>query len=950
MPRTKKQISPEGEPVILYDKLNIVIKGARTNNLKNIDLTIPKHKLIVVTGVSGSGKSSITMDTLYAEGQRRYVESLSSYARQFMTRIKKPEVDYIKGITPAIAIHQKVSSANARSTVGTLTEIFDYLRLLYARIGKTISPITGKVIKKDSVSDIVNFLNNKEEGTRFSILSPFSYNEAEEPLRTVLEKLEQKGFNRVWLDGEVQRIDELVSNLPQGINKDSENNKIVAYVVVDRIAVRKEDVENFKRIADSIETAIAESNGSCVLLTEEGEMHHFSTRFEENGIGYEEPSVALFNFNSSVGACHVCEGYGMAIGIDESKVIPNKHLSLYDHAISPWSGDKGKNFYKSMIQNAERLGLSIHTPYHKLSSRELEIIWRGGDGFLGIDDYFKKLQNTSYKIQDRIALARYRGRTICPECRGKRLRKEALYVKVNGRHIAELAEMDIEQLDEFFREIRLEERDVTIAERILSEINQRLSTMVAIGLGYLTLQRPASTLSGGETQRIHLTRLLGSNLTGSLYLLDEPSVGLHPRDTRNLVTALKKLRDLGNTVIVVEHEEEVIRSADYLVDMGPEAGVLGGEVVFTGNYKDIAQIPVNNSLTIDYLLGRKKIEVPKERRVGRNIIRLDGVYLHNLDGVNVSIPLHSIVCVTGVSGSGKSSLVRGALYPTLVNAIQTRSAHTSNNIVRDLYGDFHTINVVEMVDQQPIGKSSRSNPITYVKAYDYIRDLFTAQPLSKLRGFKPKHFSFNVEGGRCEICKGEGVTIVDMQVLADVSLVCDECKGRRFKNEVLDIKYKDKNIYDVLEMDIREAVDFFADQPEIINRIQPLLDVGLGYVKLGQASSSLSGGEAQRVKLASFLTKDNKVPHTLFIFDEPTTGLHFEDVRKLLIAFNKLIDRGNSIIIVEHNMEVIKSSDYIIDIGPEGGRNGGKILYQGPPEGLKAVKDSHTATFLDLEN
>ncbi len=950
MPKTIKQNSPETEPVILYDKQNIVIKGARTNNLKNIDLTIPKNKLIVVTGVSGSGKSSITMDTLYAEGQRRYVESLSSYARQFMTRIKKPDVDYIKGITPAIAIHQKVSSANARSTVGTLTEIFDYLRLLYARIGKTISPITGKEIKKDSVSDIVNFLSGKEDGTRFSILSPFTYNEEEESLKSVLERLEQKGFNRVWLSGEVRRIDELLPAPPKTKKKNSDKDAVLGYVVVDRIVVREEDDENFKRIADSIETALAESSGSCVLLSEHGEMNHFSTRFEENGIVFEEPSVALFNFNSSVGACHVCEGYGMAIGIDESKVIPNKHLSLYDHAIAPWSGDKGRNYYKSMIQHAERLGLSIHTPYHKLSARELEIIWKGADGFQGIDDYFKKLQSTSYKIQDRIVLARFRGKTVCPECRGKRLRKEALYVKVGGKDIAALADMDIEQLEEFFSQLDLSDRDAAIAERILSEIRQRLSTMVAIGLGYLTLQRPASTLSGGETQRIHLTRLLGSNLTGSLYLLDEPSVGLHPRDTRNLVTALKKLRDLGNTVIVVEHEEEVIRSADYLVDMGPEAGVLGGEVVFTGNYKDIAQSPVHNSLTIDYLLGRKKIEVPKERRVGRNIIRMDGVYLHNLQGVNVSIPLHSMVCVTGVSGSGKSSLVKGALYPTLESALSNKSTHTSNNLVLDLYGDINTINMVEMVDQQPIGKSSRSNPITYVKAYDYIRDLFTAQPLSKLRGFRPKHFSFNVEGGRCENCKGEGVTVVDMQFLADVSLVCDECKGRRFKNEVLDIRYKDKSIYDVLEMDIREAVEFFTDQPEIINRIQPLLDVGLGYVKLGQSSSSLSGGEAQRVKLASFLTKDNKVPHTLFIFDEPTTGLHFEDVRKLLLAFNKLIDRGNSIIIVEHNMEVIKSSDYIIDIGPEGGRNGGRILYQGPPEGLKNIPESHTAAFLDLEN
>lgn len=949
MPKVKTKQSPDKHTASLYDKHNVVIKGARTNNLKNVDLTIPKNKLIVVTGVSGSGKSSITMDTLYAEGQRRYVESLSSYARQFLTRVKKPDVDYIKGISPAIAIQQKVSSANARSTVGTLTEIFDYLRLLYARIGHTFSPLTGLEVKKDSVSDIVSYLSGQDEGSRFSILSPFFYNEAKEPLKNILERYEQKGFNRIYIDGSVTRIDELLQNRPVSKKKAKGGEDALAYIVVDRIVVRKDDEENFKRMADSIETALAESTGRCAILDESGTIREFSTRFEENGIEYEEPSVALFNFNSSIGACPVCEGYGMAIGIDADKVIPNKHKTLYDHAVAPWSGERGASYYTNMIRKADSLGLSIHKPYNKLSEKEIDIVWNGTKSFEGINDYFKDLAASSYKIQDRVALARYRGKTVCPECGGKRLRKEVLYIKVGGKDIADLANMDIEQLDKFFTDLHLDEQDAAVAERILEEIGSRLSTMVAIGLGYLTLQRPAATLSGGETQRIHLTRLLGSNLTGSMYLLDEPSVGLHPRDTRNLVAALKKLRDLGNTVIVVEHEEEVIRSADFLVDMGPEAGILGGEVVFTGNYKDIAQSPVDNSLTIDYLLGRKKIEVPAQRRVSRNFLKMEGVSLHNLSDVQVTIPLHSMVCVTGVSGSGKSSLIKGVLFPVLEHAIQNGLMEATNNHIERLSGDIKKLDRVEMIDQQPIGKSSRSNPVTYVKAYDYIRDLFTSQPMSKLRGFKPKHFSFNVEGGRCETCKGEGVTVVDMQFLADVTLVCEECKGKRFKNEVLDVTYKGKNIYEVLEMDIREAVDFFEDQPEIINRILPLLEIGLGYVKLGQSSSSLSGGEAQRVKLASFLTKENKVPHSLFIFDEPTTGLHFEDVRKLLIAFNKLIDKGNSVLIVEHNMEVIKSSDYIIDIGPEGGSGGGKILYQGAPEGLVDIKESYTARYLKLE-
>jgi excinuclease ABC subunit A len=947
MSKSKSLSTADNEVLSLYDKAHIVIKGARTNNLKNIDLIIPKNKLIVVTGVSGSGKSSITMDTLYAEGQRRYVESLSSYARQFMTRIKKPDVDYIKGITPAIAIKQKVSSANARSTVGSMTEILDFLRLLYARIGKTISPITGLEVKKDSVSDVMKFLSDQPEGSRFSILSPFNVETATDTLYAALERFAQKGFNRVHIDGVTSRIDDLLESLSPKAKK-TKNNSISGYLVVDRIAIKHDDAENNKRIADSIETAFSESHGYCDILSEDGSIKSFSIRFEEDGIEFEEPSVALFNFNSSFGACPACEGYGVAIGIDPDKVIPNKSLTLYDHAIVPWIGERGTPYYIAMIRQAQSLGLRIHTPYIELTEKEIDLLWSGNDNFKGIDAFFKELQASSYKIQERVILSRYRGRTICPTCKGKRLRKEVLYIKVADKDIAQLGNMDIEDLHLFFDRLKLSETDYKIAQRILTEINSRLSTMVEIGLGYLTLLRPANTLSGGETQRIHLTRLLGSNLTGSMYLLDEPSVGLHPRDTRNLVKALKKLRDLGNTVIVVEHEEEVIRSADFLVDMGPEAGVQGGEVVFTGNYDIIHQENTNGSLTLDYLTGRKKITVPIERRVSRNKLEMKGVNINNLHNVSVTIPLHSMVGVSGVSGSGKSSLIRDVLYPTLNNAITDSLKEASGPHILSLSGDIRKVIAVEMIDQQPIGKSSRSNPVTYVKAYDYIRDLFTAQPLSKLRGYRPGFFSFNVDGGRCPTCNGDGFKVVDMQFLADVTLVCEECKGKRFKSEMLDVTYKDKNIYDVLEMDIQEAVIFFADQPEIINRIQPLLDIGLGYVKLGQSSSSLSGGEAQRVKLASFLTKENRVPHTLFIFDEPTTGLHFDDVRKLLIAFNKLITRGNSIVIIEHNMDVLKNCDYIIDIGPEGGKGGGKILYQGSPEGLLEVKESYTAQYMKL--
>lgn len=946
MAKTNSKSKLADPPKGYYDKAHILIKGARTNNLKNVDLVLPKNKLIVVTGVSGSGKSSITMETLYAEGQRRYVESLSSYARQFLTRIKKPDVDYIKGISPAIAIHQKVSSANTRSTVGSMTEIFDYLRLLFARIGKTYSPISGEQVRKDSVTDIVGFIGTLPEGERLSILSNVDTDAENFIMNEFLDRAQQKGFTRVYIDDEVKRMDEMEPPRSKGRKKNNLPGFLA--IVVDRVTVAKGDLENRKRIADSVEIALAESRGMVTILLESGELREFSTRFEADGMIFQEPSNALFNYNSSLGACPTCEGYGMALGIDEDKVIPNKQKSLLDHAIAPWAGEKGYEHYKELIQYADQAGISIHRPYQQLTDAQRDIVWNGNDKIKGIHDFFKRLQSSSYKIQDRVLLSRYRGKTVCPACKGKRLRPESLYVKVAGCDIAEITAMDIHNLNKYFQNLVLEKKDLVVAERILLEISNRLSTMANIGLGYLTLQRPAATLSGGETQRIHLTRLLGSNLTGSMYLLDEPSVGLHPRDTNNLIAALKNLRDLGNTVIIVEHEEEVIRQADYLVDMGPEAGSFGGEVVFTGNYEDIGSSVANNSLTIDYLLRRKKIEVPSIRRKGRNFLNMENVTLHNLQNVNVSIPLNGLVCVTGVSGSGKSSLIKGVLYPAMVNAVQNSLNEVSGNFIERLSGDLNRIQQVEMIDQQPIGKSSRSNPVTYVKAYDYIRDLYTSQPLAKIRGFKPKHFSFNVEGGRCENCKGDGVTVVDMQFLADVTLVCEECRGFRFKQEVLDVKYKDKSIYDVLEMDIREAVTFFEGYPEIINRIGPLDEVGLGYVRLGQSSSSLSGGEAQRVKLASFLTKEHRSYHTLFLFDEPTTGLHFEDVRKLLIAFNRLVENGHSIIVVEHNMEVIKCADYVVDIGPEGGVRGGTILYQGPPEGLKNVKESYTAQYLDL--
>jgi len=931
MARTKKEnTTPLGY---------IQIKGARTNNLKNIDLDIPKNKLIVFTGVSGSGKSSITMDTLYAEGQRRYVESLSSYARQFMTRIKKPDLDYIKGISPAIAIHQKVRTGSARSTVGTMTELFDYLRLLYARVGKTFSPISGREVTQQTVTDIINEYLNFPKETRILITSLLSKPEGDSWAK-IFERSIQRGYTRIWHKGETIKLEDA---LEDGTSFDS---KQPIYLVLDRVVADPANDDNTVRVSDSIESALATGIGRMQFILESGEVLNYNTRLEMDGIIFIEPTPAMFNYNNSLGACPACEGYGMAIGIDPDKVVPNKQKSLYDSAIAPWVGEKGSPFFLSLLKNAEKAGIRLHTPYKDLTSDEINQIWQGTKLFKGIKDFFREIEAASYKIQNRVLLSRYRGRTTCPVCNGKRLRPESLYVKVNGRDLGEVADMNIEQLTQFFQDLKLTEREEQIAGRILLEINTRLNILYTLGLGYLSLQRLSSTLSGGETQRIHLTRLLGSNLTGSLYLLDEPSVGLHPRDTGAMVEALKHLRDLGNTVIVVEHEEEIIKKADYLVDMGPAAGTYGGEVVFQGNFDEIATSKVKNSLTLDYLTRRKKIEVPAARRKTRHFIYMEGANMHNLRNVDVKIPLRSLVCVSGVSGSGKSTLIKSVLYPALNNAIESKSKTISTNNLALLSGDIQHLTQIELIDQQPIGKSSRSNPVTYVKAYDYIRELFTTLPLSKLRGLKPKHFSFNVEGGRCETCKGEGVTVIDMQFLADVTLVCEECKGQRFKPEILEITYKGKSIFDVLEMDIHSAIHFFNDSPEIIQRLSPLDEIGLGYVRLGQASSTLSGGEAQRVKLASFLIKEKSNGHIFFIFDEPTTGLHFEDVRKLLLAMDKLIDKGHSVLIIEHNIEVLKCADYLIDIGPGGGIHGGKILYQGVPEGIKKISESYTATYL----
>src|SRR5690348_15404474 len=927
---------------------NIFIKGARVHNLKNIDVEIPRNKFIVVTGVSGSGKSSLTIDTLFAEGQRRYAESLSAYARQFMARMNKPDVDYIKGLCPAIAIEQKVVTRTPRSTVGSMTEIYDYLRLLFARIGKTISPVSGREVKKDDVTDVVNAINGLQPGDKILILVQFKSSHNRE-VKEELNILMQKGFSRVYINNEIIRIEEIIDKK----NVASLFSHATAYVLIDRLIVKDFDEDDKHRIADSVSTAFYEGEGEVILEINEKKKLHFSNKFELDGLKFEEPAPNLFSFNNPYGACPVCEGFSQVLGIDPDLVIPDKRLSVFENAIAPWRGEKLSAWKDKLIHHARYFDFPIHKPIIDLTDAQYDLLWTGNVYFHGLNDFFKEVEQNLYKVQYRVLLSRYRGRTLCPECNGYRLRKEALYVKVNHKHIGELCKMPVKYLYQWFASIDLSQYERKVAKRILIEINNRLQTLLDVGLGYLTLNRLANSLSGGESQRIQLTRSLGSNLTNSLYILDEPSIGLHSRDTERLIHILKNLRDLGNTVVVVEHDAMMMHEADHIIDMGPLASHLGGKVIAEGNYDAIINTP--ESLTGKYLSGNLSIDVPKQARKWNRSITVKGARQNNLQNIDVTFPLNVLCVVSGVSGSGKTTLVKQILYPSL-KKIKGEYAEKAG-LNKGITGDVDFIAEIEMIDQHPIGKSSRSNPVTYIKAYDEIRDLFSKQPLSKMRGYQPKHFSFNVDGGRCDACKGEGEQLVEMQFLADVHLVCEVCGGKRFKQEVLEVTYKEKNIYEVLEMSVDEAIEFFGadkksnkrndcDGIEVAKKLQPLSDVGLGYVKLGQSSDTLSGGEAQRVKLASFLGKGNGQGKLLFIFDEPTTGLHFHDIKKLLASFNALIEQGHSIIVIEHNTDVIKSADWVIDLGPEAGDGGGNLVYAGIPAGLKKVKESFTGKYI----
>ena len=914
-------------------KKNIIIKGAKLHNLKNIDVVIPRNKLVVITGLSGSGKSSLAFDTLYAEGQRRYVESLSSYARQFLGKLDKPKVDYIKGIAPAIAIEQKVNSTNPRSTVGTSTEIYDYIKLLYARIGKTYSPISGDEIKKDTVSDVINFIKNFEERTKLLLLAPISIDENRD-LKTVLQVLEQQGYARLKWNDKVYRI----ADFPKEVYK-NEN----LYLVVDRV-ITKDDEDFYNRLADATQTAFFEGKGVCFIENlETKKTTEFSNKFELDGISFLEPNTHLFSFNNPYGACPTCEGYGNVIGIDEDLVIPNSGLSIYEDAIFPFKTPSFIHYKEDLIAVAYQFDIPIHKPWFELTEKQKELVWNGNTSFNGIHHFFKVLEEKSYKIQNRVMLSRYRGKTKCNTCQGKRLREETNYVKINNKTISDLVTLPLDELALFFKEIKLNKYEEKIGKRLLTEINNRLQFLTDVGLSYLTLNRTSNTLSGGESQRINLATSLGSSLVGSMYILDEPSIGLHPKDTERLIGVLKNLRDLGNTVVVVEHDEDIMAAADYIIDIGPEAGTYGGKVVAEGTYENIL---ASESLTAKYLNGDLKIEVPTKRRTSKNKIQITGAREHNLKNIDVTFPLNCLTMITGVSGSGKSTLVKKILYPTmqkkLVGYGDKIGQHTK------VEGDFDALKTVEFIDQNPIGRSSRSNPVTYIKAYDDIRALFSNQKLAKIRNYKPKHFSFNVEGGRCETCKGEGEVTIEMQFMADVHLECDVCNGKRFKKEVLEVTFDGKSIDDILNLTIDDAVTFFSENlvPKIANKLKPLQDVGLGYVTLGQSSSTLSGGEAQRIKLASFLVKGNTKDKALFIFDEPTTGLHFHDIKKLLASFNALIEKGHSIIVIEHNIDLIKCADYIIDLGIEGGKNGGNLIYQGTPEALAKNKASYTAEYL----
>ncbi len=933
---TKKRPARTGPPA---DKNMILIKGARVHNLKNVTVGIPRNKLVVVTGVSGSGKSSLTIDTLFAEGQRRYAESLSAYALQFMARMVKPDVDDIKGLCPAIAIEQKVITRTPRSTVGSMTEIYDYLRLLFARVGTTISPVSGKKVQKHDVGDVVEAIAGGAEGDKVLILVPFR----QHPNRKVSEELNilmQKGFSRLLVAGKVLRIEDVLEEKEAAYRNWKPGPE--AYVLIDRLVVKNFDEDDRHRIADSVSTGFYEGEGEVLLLVNESRQLRFSNRFELDGMQFEEPVPDLFSFNNPFGACPTCEGFSQVLGIDEDLVIPDKRLSVYEGAIAPWKGEKLGRWRDNFIRKSASSGFPVHKPIIDLSAGQYQLLWKGSREVRGIDDFFREVEQNLYKVQYRVLLSRYRGRTTCPDCEGYRLRKEALYVQVSGKHIGELCEMPVRDLAAWFRNIRLTEHEQSIAKRILIEINLRLQTLLDVGLGYLTLNRLANSLSGGESQRIQLTRSLGSNLTNSLYILDEPSIGLHARDTERLIGVLKQLRDLGNTVVVVEHDEMMMRQADHIIDMGPLASHQGGEVVAAGDYAQIVQHP--ESLTGKYLSGELQVvEARKPRKWNRSIV-VQGARQHNLKDIDVEFPLNVLCVVSGVSGSGKTTLVKQILYPSMKKLKGEPADKVGLN--KGLKGDMDSITQIEMIDQNPIGKSSRSNPVTYVKAYDEIRDLFARQPLSRTRGFQPRHFSFNVDGGRCDACKGEGEQVVEMQFLADVHLTCEVCQGKRFKEEVLEVRYRDKSIYEVLQLSVDDAVAFFKDEKDIVKKLQPLASVGLGYIKLGQSSDTLSGGEAQRVKLASFLGRGKAQGQILFIFDEPTTGLHFHDIKKLLASFHALIEQGHSIIVIEHNTEVIRSADWLIDLGPEAGDEGGNLVYAGVPAGIAKQKQSYTGKFL----
>jgi len=914
-------------------KENIIIKGAKLHNLKNIDVVIPRNKLVVITGLSGSGKSSLAFDTLYAEGQRRYVESLSSYARQFLGRLNKPKVDYIKGIAPAIAIEQKVNSTNPRSTVGTTTEIYDYLKLLFARIGRTHSPTSGNRVKKHTVSDVINYLKTLEERSKLLLLAPITIDE-DRSLSQKVKVLQQQGFARIKVNNDVIRIE------------DFDESNVIAdlFLVVDRVIITHDDEDFYNRLADAVQVAFYEGKGDCSIENlSNSTTTPFSNKFELDGITFLEPNTHLFSFNNPYGACPTCEGYGDVVGLDATLVVPDTSLSVFENAIFAWRGETLSWYKDQLVNSAYKFDFPIHKPYFELTENQKELLWTGNKHFTGLNEFFKELEEKSYKIQNRVLLSRYRGKTKCHTCFGKRLRPETNFITINKVSISDLVEKSIKELIPFFNTLELDEYDTQIAKRLLTEINNRLGFLANVGLDYLTLNRKSNSLSGGESQRINLATSLGSSLVGSMYILDEPSIGLHPKDSERLITVLKSLRDLGNTVIVVEHDEDIMKAADQIIDIGPEAGTFGGEVVASGSYNELLK---SNSLTAQYLNETLKIEVPKKRRTSKNNIHIKGARENNLKNIDVTFPLDVLTVITGVSGSGKSTLVKDILFPALLKELGGYGIKPGE--FTSISGNYSHIKNIEFVDQNPIGRSSRSNPVTYIKAYDDIRSLFANQKVSQLRNYLPKHFSFNVDGGRCEVCKGEGEVTIEMQFMADVHLECDVCKGKRFKKEVLEATFDGKSIHDILTMTIDDALSFFTknEQQKIVSKLQPLQDVGLGYVQLGQSSSTLSGGEAQRIKLASFLVKGRTKDKVLFIFDEPTTGLHFHDIQKLLTSFNALLEKGHSIIVIEHNLELIKCADYIIDLGPEGGDQGGELLFSGTPEALLKSKKSNTAKYL----